>query len=332
MSDRALERWKRLRATGVGDGVLEVPSVASPIQTGFGQIRFAVGPEGQPRLLVPVASIHASDRLASTPKLAVTVSRFSLRGKQTQFVDVMSLDRGLDPVFAELAEEILRRVQDGNPPVTSVTGAIDDFRELLRERRQEEIPDSRILGLVGELHVLKILTGFSTDAVEAWTGPYEQRHDFRRHIHALEVKTSGRSDAMKVSINGSEQLAAPSGGSLALVHVRMEMVDDGDMSVGKLVESLLAAGVDRGTLYRGLTALECANPMAAEWNRLSFHAEGLSAYTVREGFPRITNANFPSGHLPAGIASLQYELDLSHAARFELAACDFEIVLNRVAA
>lgn len=247
MSDRPIERWKKLRAEGGGDGVLEVPSIDSGVSTGFGNVRFAIGSEGQPHLLVSAAELRAGIGLSSTPKLAVTLARFTLSGKGTQFVDVRCLDRSLDPVFADLAVEILRRIEDGTPPIVSVSGTIQDFRELLRERRQVEIPHGRLLGLVGELTILERMAGYSPDAVQTWMGPYELRHDFRRAVHAVEVKTSGRSDQTKVSINGADQLAPPSGGTLALAHIRMERAEAGELSVGALYKQLLGHGVDGDT-------------------------------------------------------------------------------------
>ena len=331
MSNRPIERWKRLRATGTGDGVIEVPSIDSGVSTGFGTARYAIGGQGQPRLLVPIGSMSSTKGLTSTAKLSVTTSSFKVSGKGTLFIDIMSLDRALDPVFAELAEDILRRIEDGNVPMVSVNAAIEDFRALLKEPSRAEVPDSKILGLVGELYILRMLTDFSLTAVEAWTGPYELRHDFRRHAHALEVKTSGRSDAKKVSIHGVDQLGAPAGGTLLLAHVRMERAEDGVLSVGELFNSLVKLGVDRGSLCHGLAALDCLDPHAEEWNRLSFTHEGLHVYSVDDGFPRIIGSSFTAGSLPQGVAAVGYEVDLDHAHPFELSATDYDFALRRIA-
>ncbi|CRM09052.1 hypothetical protein [Pseudomonas sp. 58 R 3] len=331
MRNRPVERWKRLRATGTGDGVIEVPSIDSGVATGFGTARYAIGGQGQPRLLVPISSMSSTKGLTSTTKLSVTTSSFKVSGKGTLFIDIMSLDRALDPVFAELAEDILRRIEDGNVPIVSVTTAIEDFRELLKEPSRAEVSDSKILGLVGELYILRMLTGYSLTAVEAWTGPYELRHDFRRHAHALEVKTSGRSDAKIVSIHGIDQLGAPTGGTLLLTHVRMERADHGILSVGELFDSLVKLGVDRGSLCHGLAALDCWDPHAEEWNRLSFTYEGLQVYSVDDGFPRIIGSSFTGGSLPQGVSAIGYEVDLGHALPFELSATDYDFAFRRIA-
>ncbi|MGX9569467.1 PD-(D/E)XK motif protein [Pseudomonas kilonensis] len=331
MNNRPIDRWKRLRETGTGDGVIEVPSIDSGVATGFGTARYAIGGQGQPRLLVPIGGMNSIKSLASTTKLSVTTSSFKLSGKGILFIDIMSLDRALDSVFAELAENILRRIGDGVAPLISVTETIEDFRELLREHSRADVPDRKIIGVVGELYILQVLTKYNLTAVEAWVGPYEMRHDFRRHIHALEVKTSGRSDAKSVLIHGIDQLQAPKGGTLLLAHVRMERAENGLFFVGELFDTLVKLGVDGSSLLQRLAALDCPDPHAREWNRLSFTLEGLKVYSVEDGFPRVIGASFNVGSLPQGIAAIEYQVDLGHAVSFELSAADYDFAFRRIA-
>lgn len=331
MSKRAIERWRRLTVSGAGDGVIEVSSIDSGIATGFGTARYAIGAQGQPRLLVPIGGSINPRGLTSTPKLLVTTSNFKVAGKGTLFLDVMCQDRALDVVFAELAEEILRRIQEGHSPLKAVTASIDDFRELLKEKSPEKVPESKIQGLVGELEVLRRLTSYNKTAVKTWTGPYELRHDFRQGIHALEVKTSGRSNATHVTIHGADQLAAPIGGTLHLVHIRLERVENGQLSISTLFNSLLKLESDKGSLKASLDALGCPDPHAEEWNRLSYTLVGLKVYSVTKGFPRIIASSFNTGFLPQGISTLEYQIDLSHAKSCELSTTDCEIAFERIA-
>lgn len=331
MSKRAIERWKRLKSTGVGDGVIEVPSIDSTISTGFGTARYAIGEQGQPRLLIPVGGGTPLRELTSTPNLVVTTSSFIISGKRVLFLDILCQDRALDLVFAELAEEILRRIKEGHTPLDSVIASIDDFRELLREGTCDEILDSKIQGLVGELEVMRHLTHYSLNAVDSWTGPFELRHDFRRGIYALEVKTSARSDATTVSIHGIDQLAPPFGGLLYLAHVRLERVESGSLSVSKIFNSLISKGVNAASLKKGLAAVECYDPHSPEWNRLTFNPEGLTFYAVVDGFPRVIGPSFLNGSIPLGVTMLEYKVDLNYAKSFELSTTNCEIALKRIA-
>ena len=332
MTDRPIERWKRLRGTGVSENTLEVPSLSSGVETGYGPVRFAVGPEGQPRLLVPCGPGATLAVNQPNGKLSVTLSRFTLTGHTAMFADVMSVDQALDPVFAELADEILHRIGNGAAPIGAVEGTIADFRELLREQEGQSITDGKIYGLIGELVVLRSLAQIAPSAVDAWTGPYEQRHDFRRRENAVEVKTSSRADATTVSISSCEQLSEPTGGSLTLVHVRIERADKGSLFVAGLVSEILDCGVQRTVLEKGLVALGCLNSGSPDWNRIRCSLEGLTAYRVAPGFPRITAAQFPRGSLPNGIDSIVYSVDLRVAQRFLMSDSDRDAAFQRIVA
>lgn len=316
MTERPIERWKRLRSSGVAETTLEIPSLSTGVETGYGPVRFALGLEGQPRLLVPCGPGTTLTANRLNGKLSVTLSRLTHAGRAAMFIDIMNTERGLDPVFAEIADEIVHRVGNGSAPLGAVEGTIADFRELLREARDQSVPDSKIYGLIGELVVLRHLAQITPAAVEAWTGPYDQRHDFRRRENALEVKTSSRTDATTVSVSSCEQLSEPSGGSLVLVHVRVERADKGDLFVAGLVSDILAYGVERAALEKGLAVVGCLDPGSPEWNRIHCSLEGLTAYRVGPGFPRITAAQFLKGQLPAGVDSITYTIDLRAAQQF----------------
>jgi hypothetical protein len=330
MSERPIERWNAIRSTGGGDGVIEVPSLPSDIETGFGPIRFAIGPEGQPRLLVPCGPATTVRAKVATSKLSVSLSRFTTAGRSVLFIDVMSIDRALDAVFAELADEIVHRVANGEVPLDAVEGTVADFRELLLDAADREVADHQILGLIGELVVMQELVAIAPAAIEAWTGPYEQRHDFRRREHALEVKTSSRADATAVTISSSEQLSEPAGGSLLLVHVKVERADRGRICVADLAAEIVRSGASAEALNRGLSAMGCLDPYSAAWNRIRFGLEGVTAYQVTAGFPRITSAQFPGGVLPVGIESLSYVVDLAAANPFRVSAEDTEAAFKRI--
>lgn len=316
MTERPIERWKRLRNSGVAETGLEIPSLSTGVETGYGPVRFALGLEGQPRLLVPCGPGTTLAINRPDEKLSVTLSRLTHAGHATLFIDIMNTDRGLDPVFAEIADEIVHRISNSSAPLGAVEGTIADFRELLREAGGQSVADSKIYGLIGELVILRNLAQITPAAVEAWTGPYDQRHDFRCRENALEVKTSSRADATTVSISSCEQLLEPVGGSLTLVHVRVERADKGDLFVAGIVSDILACGVAKTALEKRLAAVGCLNAGSPEWNRIRCDLEGLTAYRVGSGFPRITAAQFPNGHLPDGIDSIVYTIDLRAAQQF----------------
>lgn len=332
MAERPIERWMRLRSTGDGDGAMEVPSISSGVETGFGPIRFAIGPIGQPRLMVPCGHGVSLGKLAPSSNLSVSISRYDLDGRKSLFIDVMCNERALDTVFAELADEIVHRVAGGQAPFDSVESTINDFRDLLRDVEHQEIAAQQVVGLIGELVVLRSLVRLSPNALEAWVGPYEQRHDFRRREHAIEVKTSARADVTSVAISSVEQLAEPAGGSLALVHVNIERADSGRLSVSELCAEIVRSGVSRHDLGKALAVMGCLDADAPEWNRIRYELEEVTGYRVSGDFPRITSARFPGGVLPDGIESVVYSIDLRAARKYRLPADELTAAYMRLLA
>lgn len=327
---KAFERWAHLRASHEGDGLIEIPSIDSGVATGFGMARYAIGAHGEPRLLVPTGMLNGAGGFPSTSKVSVGVSSLSMAAKTTLFIDVMCLDRSLDPVFAELAEDILRRLVDGDSPQTAVVNAIRDFRELLRESDVPYVAQGVIIGLIGELFILHRLALIDPTIVHAWMGPFDQRHDFRRGVNALEVKTSTRLDSTQVSINGIDQLEPPLGGHLLLAHVQIERTENGEVSLASLVEQLLKAGVDSNVLRLGLRELGCADPEAVEWNWITFTEPQFRVFDVRPRFPAVIRSAFANGCLPHGVTDLKYSIDLEHAKEFELSLSEINDAFERI--
>ena len=211
------------------------------------------------------------------------------------------------------------RLEVGQTPHKAVAGTISDFRDLLQSR-QRDVSGIAAAGLIGELVILEALAGFSASAVQSWTGPYEQRHDFRRAVRAIEVKTSMRSDSTRVTIHGAEQLLPPGDGSMHLAHVRLEQAEAGSATVSRLRERIIGVGVDATLLDAGLSKLDYDQTSANAWDLFAFEVEGIDFYLVSPDFPRITSSTFGDGNLPYGIVALNYEIDLAAAKSFCLSA------------
>ncbi|MBL3586511.1 PD-(D/E)XK motif protein [Rhodovulum sulfidophilum] len=310
---RLSREWDLIRKSGKGDGVLEVPSRATQISTGFGLVRVATGPAGEPRLLIPVARPARNRMPTGNRNLSVGHASYRSSGKGLHFIDLMLTEPRLAGVFADLSEKILERIETGEGPENAVRGTIEDFRKLLAASAATEVPLNELAGLVGELMMLERLCTGNPDAVRAWTGPLGQRHDFRSGDVALETKTSTRADATRVQIHGADQLLAPAGADLYLAHLRIEQTDGGTLSVAGLRRRIIELGADEVLLDTRLAAIGCRDPQGDAWNDTAFASEGIDIYCVRDGFPRIVSSSFSGGSLPDGIVGLEYALDLSHA-------------------
>lgn len=318
MSEYPMDEWRRLRTDGRGDGKLAVPTLSTGIETGYGPALYATGPAGEPRLLVPCGQARGMRDLGSSPNLLAHRTSFQVDGRSTAFLDTMVLDRRLDPVFADLVREILARLGAGVAPDLAVGGTIADFRQLLLASPPREVPLEVIIGLLGELVILEQLSAFLPGAVTSWMGPLDQRQDFRSGSRAIEVKSSLRSDAKRVTIHGPDQMSPPRGGELYLAHVRLERAEGGSITVAGLCRAIIGHGTDGSRLSERLAALGCTDPEAEEWNTPECELEGVDFYLVAPGFPRIAADQFISGRFPDGIDALSYRIDLDLASQFRM--------------
>ena len=309
MAERPLDRWARLRSSGKGDGAIEVPSIASGVQTGFGPVRFALDSRGRPRLLVPCGPGSSLPPGISTDNLVIAISRFDVAGESAMFLDVSCTSPSLDGVFAEFAEEVLHRVEAGQSPVRAVASTIDDFRRLLQEVQPFDIGEQQIVGLLGELVVLRSLVEIAPAATSVWSRSARAAARFPSSRARHRSRNAIRADATKISISSAGQLAEPAHGTLTLAHVTMERADAGRLFVSALYAEIVGHGADRRSLDSGLSAVGCADPQSPAWNRLRCELDALTGYEDARGISTYLPGQFAHATLPDGVEWLNYVVD-----------------------
>nr|WP_164117586.1 PD-(D/E)XK motif protein [Stenotrophomonas maltophilia] len=316
MRETAHEHWLSLRSSTRRSDGADVATVTSGVDSGFGAIRYALTPEAAPRLLIPVSSGgSASDvRKLGGPSVDISITRLSLSGIWSLYVDIGLRERRLESPFGDLCTQIVSRIADGIPPLAAVASCIRDFRILLAEEPQTPVDLSTVLGLLGELVVLREGARRSAQAVDSWTGPLGHRHDFRGPGGALEVKSTAFLQSSTVHIHGLEQLSPPADTPLWLAHVVLERSAAGNVYVEQLCKELIALGVQEDAIVSRLASMGCQDSKAPEWNALRTTLEAIRLYLVSDNFPRLTTNLLPNGQLPAGVGDVQYTIDLGSAA------------------
>ena len=312
----AAEGWLLVRAGDREATGLEVPSIPAKLSTPAGDVRFAVGEHGEARLLVPLKAGEGAPAVMEAPALRIGVSRFVMSGRYTRFLDLTCLESELEAVFAEVADEIIKRIGSGQDCVTAAMSTIEDFRNLLLRASRARVERGVIAGLVGELFVLNRLLDGSPGAWTAWCGPLGDRHDFRTGGHALEVKTTTKAGNTEITVSSMEQMAEPTGGTLHLFHLTLEPASNGLLTVSALARAATGKADQTDGIRDRLNALGCADTDAPEWNATALRYEDESLFEVGPGFPRLTPAMFPHGTPPAGVSGVTYRLDLLAAAHF----------------
>ena len=312
----AAEGWLLVRAGDREATGLEVPTIPARLSAPSGDVRFAVGEHGEARLLLPLKAEEGAPTAMEAPSLRIGVSQFVMGGRYRRFLDLTCLESELEAVFADVADEIVRRIGSGQSSVTAAMSTIEDFRTLLLRASRDRVKSGVIAGLVGELVFLNRLLDRSPGAWTAWRGPLGDRHDFRAGSHALEVKTTTKVGNTEITVSSIEQMAEPAGGTLHLFHLTVEPTSGGLLTVSTLARNATAKASQADEIRARLTALGCWDADASEWNHTAFRYEDECLFEVCGSFPRLTPAIFPQGDLPNGVSGVTYRLDLRAAAQF----------------
>lgn len=329
---KAAEAWRILRIGTEGDLLSGVATLDTGIDTKWGRPRFALGPQQQARLLVPVSGLRRAEKVPSSDAMQVRVLPLVVGGQTVSFLDLQCMDPALEPVFGDVVDEILARISAGREPVTAVVRTVDDFRDLLAASRTREVSLSKVAGLVAELLVLNRLLDRSPEAWRCWAGPLGDRHDFRRERLSLEVKCSSRLSSRTITISSVEQLEPLPEGELYLAYHVLERVPNGELSVASLADRALARASNATELRLRLNRIGCPDPTDAEWNRYSFQLASQHVYRVEGDFPRLVPSMIQGGCLPAAIVSLTYEIEVAALQQYEIGTDGFEQLMRRFAA
>ncbi len=316
----ATGHWGLLRA-GVeageqpGDG-LEIHTIPTDVYTVAGPVRLAIGPDEEPRVLLPLAEQEKLATIHGGNALSISVSSFNHKGQILRFLDLMCLSPDLETIFGEVADEILARISRGDCCATAAQSTIEDFRSLLMRAGGTEVSRGKVAGLIAELLVLNRLLDRSPSGWRAWRGPARDRHDFRAGDMSLELKASVRLGASHLTINGLDQLEVPTGGTLHLLRIVIEPVSNGMLSVSGLARGAISKADEPETVRGLLAAVGCSDVDAQEWNQYRFRIDSECLYEIRPDFPRLTTSMLTDGIAPRGVHEVSYKVDLSVAAPF----------------
>ena len=215
-------------------------------------------------------------------------------------------DREQRDIFFRFCRDIV----DSTVLATTEEQAVERFlartwrwHRLLQGGRDSRLSDQEQKGLIGELvvlvrHILPALGG--TDAVRCWTGPLGSPHDFEiSHMH-VEAKARGPSVPI-VNISSEFQLDSSRSDALFLHVTEVGIAAQGTANACTLTDVAKRSRSD--IAEEDMVAVELFEHRltAVGFNWTDDYSDKLwliaaeSMYEVREGFPRITPAMFPSG-------------------------------------
>jgi hypothetical protein len=187
---------------------------------------------------------------------------------------------------------------------------LDEWRALLKAAGQS-VTRETVIGLVGELEVLKILAAHNpAGALDAWRGPTRSVHDFARDGAELEVKTTTSVDGNFISISNIDQLDPTAMASLHLVAVHARE-DTSAPGLDERIDELIDLGVPRDAL---LTKAAAAGYMYGGGAPVEdrYRIRSVRAWVVGNSFPGLRRAELGEDRL-RGVSKIRYELALDSA-------------------
>jgi hypothetical protein len=150
----------------------------------------AIDSARQKHLLIPLAVDEVEeDNVSQGVTLGPRVLRIGT--SDATYADLHCRMTSLDRVFQELIADVLTRLMaERSEPVATCHKVLDEWRALLKASGQS-LSRETIVGLVGELEVLRLLAEEdSVTALDSWQGPTMSVHDFVWGGAELEVKTT----------------------------------------------------------------------------------------------------------------------------------------------
>lgn len=218
---------------------------------------------------------------------------------------------GSPDIFAIMVVDVLRTLESASS--SAGRDVMEAFLERVREwqafmaRTHRPLSSDAQIGLLGELWILRLLTGTSlgAGALRCWQGPLGAAQDFHIRGGAIEVKSTVRTGSFLTRINSIEQLdgdRAP----IFLCALRFEENLDGislvDL-VSELREKFGLAGVQRG-FEALLMVMGYLDEHASLYSR-TMTLKNARTFRSEGNMPRLRR-----NLLPAAIRSAAYVLDL----------------------
>ena len=151
----------------------------------------------------------------------------------------------------------------------------------------------------------------SVAAVDQWSGPESERHDFVGETLHIEVKTTRKSRS-EHQISRLDQLWIPAGCQLLFVSIQLEQTIGGDETLATQLDDIVdllrggAAALDE--FMTKMVNMGWSEEMRNSGELLRFFVRSADVYGVDEGFPRLPDDFMP----PTGVVSVKYNVDLAN--------------------
>lgn len=288
------------------------------------QVWCALDDSGRRHLLVESDDdTSGPGHLLSVRGLSATIDRLALDDQVDRaWIDIACLDPAMHDMFGTVASDLVHRV-DRHPgePARAVIDTLEAWQWFWGNRRGP-LSDDEALGLFAELWFLDRWAPMP-GALNHWTGPDRDRHDFVTGEVSVEIKaTRVRTDGpARHRITHLDQLADPETGHLLLFSLQATPDQLASNSLTGLIERLQDRYRNDPTTSARLTdMLDRAgwDPRHSERHRQGLRVVAEELYAVEGDFPRLTRSTLTGG-VPTGVDDITYSIDLAACASHRVA-------------
>ncbi|WP_197342277.1 PD-(D/E)XK motif protein [Ralstonia solanacearum] len=299
--------WSQLRSMRPqsADALAVIPILVDGNET---QLSSAMDQAGQLHLLIPVERGPAGAPPSDLNGLKVRHRRLDT-GEILDLSAPPSHEQVFTPFCSEIVDAVIRQSRE---PWKAVAAIIRAWQSAWKPARQGMDKIVQV-GLFGELLVLRslMIPIIGPTAVDQWSGPDSERHDFISGQLHIEVKTTRRSRP-EHEVSRLDQLRAPAGCQLLFVSVQLEESVGGDESLATQVDAIVdmlrgnAAALD--LFMTKMANMGWSEEVRSSGELLRFFLRGAEVYAVDEEFPRLPDDFLP----PSGVVSVKYTVDLAN--------------------
>ena len=239
-------------------------------------------------------------------------------------------------VFATLVDDVVSHVVQASSEAAAVRVLLDRlerWQAFLKKHAAEGLGDEPQQGLYGELwflghHAIPRLG--TRAAVCCWKGPTGAPQDFQLPTISVEVKSTSGKQHQKLTISNERQLDSTCVGVLLLFHLSVDVREGAGETlparVGAtrlLVEADAVAAAEMERLLFESGYLDCH---AHAYEARSYSVRETNVFEVRDGFPRIVEAD-----LRSGVGDVRYTISVAECRHFAVAEGRLHHLLDETA-
>ena len=249
--------------------------------------------------------------------LKININQYKLSGRAiNKFIDIRCNIEGYLKEFTEVTRDIAKSIlDDGNDPRIAVIQTVRKWKAFWDSRNDQILSEEKQIGLICELKTLERLCLINpSNALDSWSGPLGEKHDFIFTAWSLEIKGTKRGGHTH-TINGIDQLKPISNKQLALISFHVQVLDNiNSLSLQEVIEGIsqvtLRTKPDLVIKFNQLLARSGYSPIfASEYRKLKIEILEAGLFEVNDTFPCLTTDKLKEP-LDSRISSVRYDISL----------------------